>query len=272
MSTTVAAEDWAALERNVPPFGAFNRKYLWIELRRKLRNRRTIILTLIFPVALYLIWGYPQRNTALGATAVTHGGISIAAYVMVSMALYGTMMSATAAGGSVAVERMLGWSRQLRLTPLSPVANVATKIIAGLMLGLIAVTATYVTGFITGVRMPVEDWVASGLAVWLLGSLVFTALGLMVGYLVPSENAMQFVSLIVVLLSFIGGLFYPLSMMPHFVQQIALWTPAYGIGELARMPLTGNSFDVGALLNAIVWLLVISATCVVLFRRDTKRV
>jgi hypothetical protein len=74
---------------------------------------------------------------------------------------------------------MQGWSRQLRLTPLNPVANIATKIIAGLMLGLIAVAATYIAGALTGVAMPAADWILSGLAVWILGSLVFTALGLL---------------------------------------------------------------------------------------------
>jgi ABC-2 type transport system permease protein len=100
---------------------------------------------------------------------------------------------------------------------------------------------------------------------------VFTALGLLVGYLVPSENAMQFVSLIVVFFSFIGGLFYPLSMMPQILQDVAAWTPVYGIGELARAPLTGDGFDMLALLNAILWLVIFTAGTVLLFRRDTKR-
>ncbi|MHA7985298.1 ABC transporter permease [Rathayibacter sp. CAU 1779] len=257
--------------RTVRPFGAFNLTYLWIELKRKLRNRRTLLLTLVFPVALYLLVGYPQRDVALGHTPVAQGGISVAAYIMVSMALYGAMMSATAAGGSVAIERTQGWSRQLRLTPVSAVANVATKIIAGLVVGLIAVVATFVVGALTGVTMPVGDWLLSGLAVWLLGTLVFTALGLMIGYLVPSENAMQFVSLAIVLLSFLGGLFIPVTQMPDVMRDIAVWTPVYGIGELGRAPLTGDAFDVLALLNALAWLVVFTIGTALLFRRDTKR-
>lgn len=259
------------LDRAVPPLGGFNLTFLGIELRRKLRNRRTLIFTLVFPIVMYFLVGYGQRNVALGSAPVSKGGVSVAAYIMVSMALYGAMMSATAAGGSVAIERMQGWSRQLRLTPLNPVANVATKIAAGLMLGLIAVAGTFVVGALTGVRMPVGDWVLSGLAAWLLGSLVFTALGLMVGYLVPSENAIQFVSIAVVLLSFLGGLFYPLNSMPDFLQTIAKFTPVYGIGELARAPLTGDGFDLLALVNAVVWLLIFAAGTVLLFRKDTKR-
>jgi ABC-2 type transport system permease protein len=93
----------------------------------------------------------------------------------------------------------------------------------------------------------------------------------MVGYLVPGENAAQVTSLAIVLLSFLGGLFYPVSGMPDFMQTIASFTPVYGISELARAPLTGDGFDLAALVNALVWFGVFLAGTVVFFRRDTKR-
>lgn len=269
MTTTTSAP--VSLDRSAPPLGGFNLTFLGIELKRKLRNRRTLIFTLVFPVAMYFVVGYRLLNEPLTKTPISQGGLSVAAYIMVSMALYGAMMSATSAGGAVSIERMQGWSRQLRLTPLNPVANVATKIIAGLVLGLIAVGATYIVGAATGVRMPLDAWIGSGLAAWLLGSLVFTALGLMVGYMIPGENTMQFVSIAVVLLSFLGGLFYPLSSMPDFLQTIAKFTPVYGIGELARAPLTGDGFDLLALINAVVWLVIFAGGTALFFRRDTKR-
>ena len=63
---------------------------------------------------------------------------------MVSMAMYGAMMSATQTGAAVGVERAQGWSRQLRLTPLNPLVNVVIKMIAGMLLGLLAIVATYI--------------------------------------------------------------------------------------------------------------------------------
>ena len=58
---------------------------------------------------------------------------------MISMAVYGAMVGTTSGGAAVAVERSLGWSRQLRLTPLQPVAYVAMKVLTAMTLGLIAV-------------------------------------------------------------------------------------------------------------------------------------
>ncbi|WP_200921708.1 ABC transporter permease [Agromyces sp. Leaf222] len=273
MSTTAPARtDRVSLERRVPPFGGFNLTFLGIELKRKLRNRRTLAFTVVFPVAMYLLIGYPNRDQPLTDLPIADGGLSVAAYIMVSMAVYGAIISATAAGSAVSIERAQGWSRQLRLTPLHPIAGVATKVIAGMMLGLLAVVATYIAGAATGIRMSPEQWIASGLTAWLLGSAVFTALGLLVGYLVPGENTAQVTNLVVVFLSFIGGLFYPVDSMAPVLQDIAAFTPVYGIGQIARAPLTGQGVDLLWFLNAIAWLAIFVLGTAWAFRRDTKRV
>ncbi|MDQ1130040.1 ABC transporter permease [Microbacterium sp. SORGH_AS_0888] len=238
MSTTTP--DRVTLDRRVPPFGGFNATYLAIELKRRLRNRRTLFFTIAFPIVMYVLIGLPLRDEQLTATPLSQGGVSVAAYIMVSMAMYGAMMSATQTGAAVAVERSQGWSRQLRLTPLNPLVNILIKMIAGMVLGLLAVGATYIAGAISGIELSAAQWVVTGLVGWLLASAVFTTLGLFVGYLMPSENAAQVTSLVVVLLSFLGGLFYPLSSMPDFMQSIARFTPVYGIGELARAPAHGR--------------------------------
>jgi ABC-2 type transport system permease protein len=267
-----ATTDRVSLDRRVPPFGGFNLTYLGIEQKRKLRNRRTLVFTIAFPVVMFIIIGLPLRDQQLTATPISQGGPSVAAYIMVSMAMYGAMMSATQTGAAVGVERALGWSRQLRLTPLNPLVNVIIKMIAGMLLGLLAVVATYAAGAISGIQLSPAQWIVTGLAGWLLASAVFTTLGLMVGYLVPGENAAQITSLAIVLLSFLGGLFYPISTMPDFMQVIAKFTPVYGISEIARAPLTGEGVDVLWFVNALLWLGILLVGTTWAFRRDTKRV
>jgi ABC-2 type transport system permease protein len=267
--TTATAPARVALDRRVPPFGGFTFTYLRIELMRKLRNRRTMIFTLAFPVLMYVIIGLPQRDQPLTSNP---SGPSVAAYIMVSMAMYGAMMSATQTGAAVGVERAQGWSRQLRLTPLNPLVNVVIKMIAGMVLGLLAIIATYIAGAVSGIELTPFQWIATGLAAWLLAGAVFTTLGLMVGYMVPGENAAQITSLAIVLLSFLGGLFYPVSTMPDFMQTIASFTPVYGISQIARAPLTGEGVDALWFVNALVWLAILVAGTVWAFRRDTKRV
>jgi ABC-2 type transport system permease protein len=261
----------ARLERRVPPFGGFNLAFLGIEFKRRLRNRRTLVFTIVMPIVLFLLVGRAYLDTPLTSVPIAKGGLTVASYILISMAVYGAMVASTSAGGAVAVERATGWSRQLRLTPLAPVAYIAIKVLSSLVLGLISVVGTFAAGFIVGVRMPVEVWILSGVAAW-LGSLVFTALGLFIGYLVPSENVMQFLGPILAILALFGGLFTPLNQFPQVIQDIARWTPVYGLGEIARAPLTGDAFDWWAVVNIVGWLLVFSVGAALVFRRDTKRV
>ena len=99
----------------VPRTPLLNPTYLGIELRRLLRNRRTVIFTLVMPPVFFLIFG-----TADAYTTASVGNANVTAFIMVSMALYGAMLATTGGGATVSVERAQGWTRQLRLTPLSP--------------------------------------------------------------------------------------------------------------------------------------------------------
>ncbi len=180
MSTTF---DPAA--RRVPPMGGFNLTVLAIELRRMLRNRRTIIFTLVFPAAMLLAFGGQQGWDERA------GSGNVAAYILASMALYGAALTAAAGGSMVALERSLGWSRQLRLTPLNPVVYILMKALVALVMGALAVASVNVVGAAQGkAEMPVHVWVGCAV-VTLFCTLTFAALGVFVGYVVPGENAMQ---------------------------------------------------------------------------------
>lgn len=252
-------------DRRLPALGGFAPAVLRIELRRVLRNRRTLAFTLIMPGVFFLIFGLPQGGQNLD------NGRPVTAYVMISLAVYAAMVATTSAGGAVATERALGWSRQLRLTPLRPSAYVATKLVTAMTLGLLAVVVEFLVGAAAGVRIPAYVWLLSGLAAW-LGSLVFAAFGLFIGYLVPAENVMQFIGPILAVLAMFGGLFVPVEVLPEVLQQVATFTPVYGMGVLARAPLTGDGVSVAAVVNLVGWALVFGVGAARLFRRDTARV
>ena len=254
MSTTLAAP-----ERHTQPLGGFNLMFLGLEVRRMLRNRRTVIFTLVMPAAFFFMFGSGQKET------------DAKAYVLVSLAVYGSMIATTSGGAMVSIERAQGWSRQLRLTPLRPVAYIATKVVTAMVLGLAAVLVEFAVGAAAGVRLTTGQWIVCGLVAW-LGALVFAAFGLFAGYLLPSENVMQILGPVLAMLAFAGGLFVPLQFLDPAVQTIAKLTPAYGVGELARIPLTHDAFDWAAVVNISVWLALFVIGAAVLFRRDTRRV
>ncbi|MFB9376244.1 ABC transporter permease [Kineococcus gynurae] len=236
-----------------------NPTYLVLDARRVLRNRRTLIFTIAMPVVFFFVFGAGQ------------GDPDAKAYIMISLGVYGAMVAATSVGASVAVERAGGWSRQLRLTPLRPSSYVMGKVLTATAIALLPILVEFAVGAASGVRLSAADWVLSGLLAW-VGSLVFAAFGLAVGYLVPSENAMQIVGAVMSILAMLGGLFVPLSAFPHLMQEIARFTPAYGVGVLARFPLMDSGWLPGAVLNVAAWTAVFSLAAGLLFRRDTARV
>lgn len=262
---TIPATDVRAQahERQVPPFGGFNLTALKLEVRRVLRNRRTVMFILVFPSLFFFMFG-------LSAKGKVQGGAEAVAYIMISMAVYGAMVGTTAGGAAVAIERSLGWSRQLRLTPLKPAAYVAMKVLTAMTLGFIAIVTLYVVGAATGVRMAPQAWLLSGVAAW-LGSLVFAAFGLFMGFLLPSENVMQFVGPLLAVLAMFGGLFIPLSALSPGLRTAAHFSPVWGVGVIARAPLIGG-FTAGAVVSVVVWTLVFGMGAMALFRRDTARV
>lgn len=251
-----------AASRSVPPLGGFNLTALRLEVRRVLRNRRTLLFVLVFPSMFFLMFSSSARRGS-----GDNGGL---AYLMISMAVYGAMVGTTAGGAAVAVERSLGWSRQLRLTPLRPAAYVAMKVLTAMTLGFIAVAAEFSVGAMAGVRVGAEVWLLAGLGAW-LGSLVFAAFGLFMGFLLPSENVMQFVGPVLAILAMFGGLFIPVQMLPPTMQAIAKWSPVYGVGQIARAPLVGGLTTM-AVVSVVLWTVAFGIGAMALFRRDTARV
>lgn len=250
--------------RRSPPLGGFNLTFVSIEIRRLLRNRRTVVVTLIVPAVLFLLFKSNRRAVAVGGIEFT------AATTLIGIAVYGAMLAATSGGAMVSIERALGWSRQLRLTPLRPAAYVAIKILVAMLLGLTSVGVVYVIGAIDGVQMPLATWVLTGILAW-AASLVFASFGLFMGYLLPSENVMQLISPVLGVFSLFGGLFLPVSLLPSIMQDIAPYMPTYGVASIARFPLVGGAFDPTWLLSVVLWTALFAIAAMILFRRDTRR-
>jgi ABC-2 type transport system permease protein len=251
--------------RQAPPLGGFNMTFLAIEVRRLARNRRTVIVTLVMPVVLFLLFR-ARKGAALP------GGIEFtAAATLIGIAVYGSMLAATSGGARVSIERALGWSRQLRLTPLRPVAYIAIKLLTAMLLGFISVAVVYIVGAIDGVQMTLATWLLTGTLAW-GASFVFAAFGLFMGYLLPSENVMQVIGPVLAVFSLFGGLFIPISLLPSAMQDIAPYMPTYGVAAIARFPLVGGDFDPTWLLSVVVWTSAFAIAAMLLFRRDTRRV
>lgn len=265
-TTTRGAGAIRIADRRAPAWGGFTVGLLGKELKRSLRNKRVLIFTVFMPVLfLFLFAGANAESVAF-----EHG--NLAAYFLISMGLYGGMMAAATGGASVALERGLGWSRQLRLTPLSPAAYTMIKLLSAAVRSALSVAVVYAVAFaMRNAHMTTSAWVESFIIVW-VGSFVFAAFGLMMGFLMKSDSVMQILSFVLVILAFLGGLFAPVDQYPQWLQEVARFTPAYGLHQIAVWPLVGGQLDVAPVVNVCVWFTVFASATALLFRRDTARV
>jgi ABC-2 type transport system permease protein len=85
---------------------------------------------------------------------------------------------------------------------------------------------------IGGVALPIAAWLRLFI-VEIFGVLPFCAIGLCIATLVSGQAAPAVVNLIYLPMSFLSGLWMPLSVLPPVVRGLAPRWPAYHLGQLA---------------------------------------
>lgn len=248
--------------------------YLALELKRFFREPTSVFFIAVLPCFMYVIFGAAQSYSKMSA-----GNGNVALYVLLSMAAYGAVTATVSIGGAAAVERMQGWGRQLGLTPMRDSAFVLTKALLGLIVALIPIGLVYVIGAATGARGSAASWVVGGI-VLLLGAGVFSIYGLVFGLMMRTESAIGAASGSLVILAFLGNLFFPLSGM---LLTIAKFTPLYGYVSLSRRALTEGylvSSDGSELifeplwqpvLNVVVWTVLLAMVAVLAVQFGRRR-
>ena len=251
-----------------------NTIYSRLELRRILRDRTTLFFTLALPAFLFFIMG---ATPDYAGDEVRDGNVAM--WIMIAMAAYGAVTATTSVGGASALERMQGWSRQLSLTPMRDHEFVLVKAAVATTLAGAAVASVFTVGALSGAEAPLTVWVTSAL-VLVLGASTFAFYGLNFGLAFRSEAAVSAAAGSLVVLSFLGNMFIPLS---GWQLTLAKFTPLYGYVSLARRSLTGGATldpDTGdlideplwhILLNLGVWTVALGGLAVMLVDRGRER-
>jgi ABC-2 type transport system permease protein len=83
-------------------------------------------------------------------------------------------------------------------------------------------------------RTHLSAWEAFRLiAVILVGSIPFAAMGLLISLLVPANSAPGMINLIYLPMSFASGFWMPISVLPHWLQVAAPALPTYHLAQVA---------------------------------------
>ena len=240
--------------------------YARLDLRRQLRDRFGMFFVVGLPTFMYLVFGLGSEDAV--------GSGNVAMYVMISMAAYGAVTATTSVAGSAAMEQVMGWGRQLGLTPMRPAAFVAAKAAVAMAVAAVPVTLIFAIGAVTGARGDASDWVLAGVLVW-LGSALFAIYGLAICTVFRGTSAPGIASGMIVVMAFLGNVFTP---MDGLMLDLGRLTPLYGYVALARFPLTDGWLPVGGqdplwlpVANVLAWTVIFSLLALWGVRRSRAR-
>jgi len=231
------------------------------EFNRLRRNRRYFLFTLLLPIVLYLIVAKQGKSAY---------GVDFSAYYMVAMATLGAFSGALNGNAiRISEERKLGWIRQLRLTPLPANGYVVAKLLVSMATTIPSIVIVFLLGyFYGGVRMAAWEWIVVGIVVW-LGSMIFAALAVAIGYRFPPDQVQPITALIFFGFAILGGVWFPLS---GGLQKIGEVTPTYEAVKISTDVIGGTSVPIGLIAGLMIWLLIFAGLAVLSVRATAETV
>ena len=237
--------------------------YLRYEVLRTYRNRRFLMFSLAFPLVLFLTVAGPHKN----ATII---GIPFPLYYMTGMVAWGTMVAVISSGARIASERQVGWTRQLRITPLPTWSYFAAKIFTGYLMALLSMLVLFSAGASIGVHLALSQWfVMVGLL--LVGLVPFSVIGIMFGHLLTTDSLGPAIGGTTSLFALLGGAYGPL-VNGGVLLTVVKCLPSYWLVIAGKTALGGGGWPAQAWIVIGVWTIATGALAVRVYQRDTKKI
>jgi ABC-2 type transport system permease protein len=205
------------------------------EVGRLLRSWKFLIITVGFPVIFYMLFLGDRR-----AGKVISGTVQWRVYLMITMCSFGALVAALTAGARLSAERISGWARQIRVTPIPAWSYVVTKVTASMLVVLpVIVLVELVGSLFGGVHLSMGRWLELTVVLWIT-ALPLAVLGVFIGFTVNSETAFPVVTTLMFVLGYFGGLFNPVSSMPKALGTAARLLPNFHHASLGLSLLDGQ--------------------------------
>lgn len=200
------------------------------EFVRMLRMPMFALPALVFPAMFYLLFGVLMGK----------GKSEISAYLLATYCIFGVMGPGLFGFGvSVALEKDQGWLKWRRAVPALAGAYFISKMTMAMIFSfIIFIELALLSSTLGGVDLTALQW-SQLLAISLLSSLPFCALGLVIGILVNGQAAPAIVNFIYLPMAFLSGLWLPINVLPKFLGTVAPIWPSYHAAQIA-LKVVGN--------------------------------
>jgi ABC-2 type transport system permease protein len=222
------------------PIAPMLARQAWAEFIKLFRVPAFSTTSIVLPAMFYAFIGLGQATQRMGPH-VTFGE-----YFLASMALYGVAnVMVLGFGISLANERGQKQDLLMQSTPLPAGVYFVAKAISALVIALMALVALSVFAAVSGgVDLSAGQWATLAYRA-MLCSVPFIGLGFALGYFAGPNSAPAVTNLIYLPTAFASGLFFPLHLLPQFLQNIAPYLPLYRGAQLVwdsvGAPIEGGS-------------------------------
>jgi len=243
------------------------------EQRAFWRNRTRAFFSFGMPVMLLLLFG--ALNS--GGRIQELGNIPYVTFFLPGILAYGIVITQfmNLAGG-LAIQRDNGLLKRMRGTPLPGWAYVGGRVGSTVAVSAIMTVVMLVLGDVAfGVHLRAEAIPAVFLIV-VLGAATFAALGIAAVSIIPNAEAAPVVANVLILpLTFISGIWYPMTNAPQWLLDVAKIFPVERLASALHVafdPLNhGSPFSGNDLLWLAIWLAIGTRLAIGFWRRETAR-
>jgi ABC-2 type transport system permease protein len=238
--------------------------YLRYELLRNVRNWRFVLFSLAYPIVLYFVVTSPQRHA-------TFDGVAFPLYFMAGMAAVGTMIAVISTGARISVDRSAGWTRQLRLTPLTAAEDLGAKVACGFAMALLVIVLVSLSGTALGVHLSAGAWLTM-IGLMLVGLIPMAVLGVLLGHLLTPDSLMPAVGGTIMLFAVLGGAYGFLVAKSGAMFDVIKALPSYWLVQAGKTALAGGSWPAEAWIVIAAWTALLIPVASFVYKRDTSRV
>lgn len=216
-----------------------------LETRLILSNGEQLMVAIVLPALVLIglrllplgrIEGVPGIDTAVAATLTT--------------ALISTSLTSQAI--LTGFDRRNGVLRWVATTPLGRDGYLGGKILATLTTHVLQVVVLGILALILGWRPELAGLLAA-VPVWLIGTVAFGTLGLLIAGTLRTEAVLAVSNLVFLLLVAAGGVAFPTSTYPRMLAGLVDLLPSGALGELMRACLASGPFSAGSLVVLLLW-------------------
>lgn len=219
------------------------------------RNKSFFFFDMLLPIVFYVLY------TKILVTGIPASYLKVwNEDYLVSMMIYACMLGGIITTANTLLEdQMSNFKLFVTLSPLSNLQYYTSMAIVLVTLNLVSsIAITVVAIIVNHVTLSIGLLIAL-ILVNLLGTTLLILIGVLISFVKKASTVNLLTNLIVFPLAIISGLWWPIKLMPTWLQSIGKLMPTYQLSVIDKNVLHQTPQHIGSFINLFIWFVIILA-------------